>query len=218
MVVEPRLVRPVDLSAGREFSARQEEVLDELERIVLEEGFRKLTTALLAKRLRCSRRTLYELAPSKNELVLLVLDRLLRRMGRRAMERMRDLDDPADRLWAYLTRTNAEIRRGNHQLWADVAAEPAVQRLVDDHYRYAAAVAARLIRDGVDQSTFHDLDPHLVAELLSVVLRHLQNPQVLSRLGMGNAQANEQVFQLCLHGLSTGTQGRIRRPDSQAAS
>lgn len=201
-MVTTRLARPVDLAAGRAFSPRQEEILDDLEAILLDEGFRRLTTELLAKRLRCSRRTLYELAPSKNELVLLVLDRLLRRMGRRATEQLRDLTDPAARLWTYMTRTNAEIRRGNQHLWADVAAEPAVQRLVDEHYRYAAAMVADLVRDGVEQGHFRDLDPDLVGEVLGNALRHLQDPEVLARLGVSNAQANEQVFKLSLHGLA----------------
>src|SRR5512142_1001170 len=117
---------PTDLSAGLELSDRQEELLGELERIILDEGFRRLTVESLAKRLQCSRRTLYELAPSKDELVLLVLDRLLRRMGHKAMEQVRALDDPADRLQAYMTCTNAEISPSSRQLWADVAAKPAV--------------------------------------------------------------------------------------------
>src|SRR5262245_38694751 len=92
------------------FSARQEEILSGLEEIILREGFRDLTVASLAERLRCSRRTLYELAESKNELVLLVLDRLLQRMGRRAHQRLRELSDPSERVQFFVGAGSAEIR------------------------------------------------------------------------------------------------------------
>lgn len=46
---------------------RQEQVLDGLEEIFREEGFRRLTIGELATRLRCSRSTLYAMAPTKEE-------------------------------------------------------------------------------------------------------------------------------------------------------
>jgi AcrR family transcriptional regulator len=196
------VVKPVDLSADLRLSARQQELLDDLERVILDEGFRRLTVEQLARRLRCSRRTLYQIAPSRDDLVLLVLDRLMRRMGRRASERVRGLDDPAERLWAYMTSTNSEIRKGSRQLWADVATQPAVRRLVDDHYRYAALVAGRLIDEGVQRGAFRAVNTDLVAEVLAATLERLQDPGVLTRLGVGNAEANEHVFELVLYGLA----------------
>ena len=54
---------------------RQARLLGEIEAIYLAEGFRGSTVGELAARLRCSRRALYELAPSKEELFLRVLGR-----------------------------------------------------------------------------------------------------------------------------------------------
>ena len=51
----------------------------------------------------CSRRTLYELAPSKEQLQLVVLDRLLQRIGRQALAAVA-LDGPViDQLRQYVT-------------------------------------------------------------------------------------------------------------------
>ena len=58
-------------------SKRGSELLDALEDMVLREGFASLGVSAIANRLSCSKRTLYDLAPSKRELVLLVLDRFL---------------------------------------------------------------------------------------------------------------------------------------------
>ena len=52
-------------------------------------GFATLTMAELAARLNCSLRTLYALAPSRDELVLVVVDRNLWRVGRAARDAVR---------------------------------------------------------------------------------------------------------------------------------
>ncbi len=84
--VRSRAPRPL-LSRTDEarLGARHREVLDGLENLFMENGFVSFTIADLAKEIGCSRRTLYELAPSKDQLVLIVLDRRLHRMGRAAL-------------------------------------------------------------------------------------------------------------------------------------
>ena len=66
-----------DGPGGATWSLRQAELLDQLGDLLAVEGFRTLTVGELADRLRCSRRTLYTLAASRNELVALALARLL---------------------------------------------------------------------------------------------------------------------------------------------
>src|SRR3954451_4534442 len=84
------------------FTPRQVEILDTLQALFLAEGFRHLTIGDLVDRLRCSRRTLYSLAPSKEELVLVVIGRLLNEMGIEARARAMAFDDPGDAIAAYL--------------------------------------------------------------------------------------------------------------------
>src|SRR5947209_20566514 len=86
----------------RGWSDRQLEILDVLQALFLAEGFRHLTIADLVDRLHCSRRTLYSLAPSKEELVLVVIGRLLNDMGLEARAQAAAHDDPGDAIAAYL--------------------------------------------------------------------------------------------------------------------
>src|SRR6266568_1634749 len=68
----------------RPWSERERALLDELERIFFAEGFAHLSMADLAARLRVSRTTLYRLAPGKQNLVELVVDRMFNQMGKTA--------------------------------------------------------------------------------------------------------------------------------------
>ena len=65
------------LSAG---SDRQKELLADLEALFFASGFRTVTVDEIATRLKCSKRTLYEIAPSKQELFVLVIESWLDRI------------------------------------------------------------------------------------------------------------------------------------------
>ena len=78
--------RPVlDRDRESRLTERQREILDQLGRI-FDNGFADLTMAEIATACGCSLRTLYGLAPSRDELVMMVVDRNLWRVGRSASE------------------------------------------------------------------------------------------------------------------------------------
>src|SRR3954464_9061148 len=87
---------------SRTGSLRQRDILDQLQALFMAEGFRHFTIGDLVDRLRCSRRTLYSLAPSKEELVLVVIGRLLNEMGVRARAEAAQHSDPGDAIAVYL--------------------------------------------------------------------------------------------------------------------
>ena len=78
--------RILDRAREQEFTERQLEVFDKLG-TMFESGFAELNMADLAKRLNCSLRTLYTLAPSRDDLMLSVVDRHLWEVGRAAPAR-----------------------------------------------------------------------------------------------------------------------------------
>jgi AcrR family transcriptional regulator len=87
----------------RRFSPRQKEVLDVIETVFLREGIRGVRMGQLADEAGCSRSTLYELAPSREDLLLLVLDRMMRRIEQRGAEAIAAAEDPVARVRAMLT-------------------------------------------------------------------------------------------------------------------
>ena len=87
--------------AEAQLGARHREVLDELESLFLREGFSGVSVRELAAHVGCSRRTLYEVAPSKDELVLIVLDRFLHRVGRDALDAIDTTESYAEQITAY---------------------------------------------------------------------------------------------------------------------
>src|SRR2546423_4270803 len=100
---------------------RNDHALDALEEIFLGEGVRRVSVGELARRLRCSRRTLYALAKSKQELFLLVVDRFLSRILRLGDESASARHDPAARIEAYLEPGIQQVARSTNLFFTDIA-------------------------------------------------------------------------------------------------
>jgi AcrR family transcriptional regulator len=195
---------PADLTAGRTYSPRHLQLLDGIETILLTEGFRDLTVGGLAERLRCSRRTLYELADSKESLVLLVIDRLLRRLARRAHDAEHNRDSHLGRLRAFLTEGLTELHRATMIFAEDVADDPAAHALVAAHFRYATNVVVTMLTDGIEAGEFAPIHPRIAAEVLDAGLARLQEPAVLRTANVSFAQALEEFLTMFTDGIRAG--------------
>jgi AcrR family transcriptional regulator len=144
-------------------------MLDCLEEIFQKEGFRKTTIAELASRLRCSRRSLYQLARSKDELFLVALDRLLRRIRQLGEEALAEEPDPGERLAAYLRPGFTETFHASSAFFADIESFPRARRMLEEHQVARAGGVRRIIEDGVRRGQLRRVNPSLVSEVARVV-------------------------------------------------
>ena len=79
---------------------RHLEVMDELESM-LDKGKSFSTMSDLAKKLKISLRTLYEIAPSKEELIVTTVDRVLKKHGKIAIDAMNAHSSPIKKLESF---------------------------------------------------------------------------------------------------------------------
>lgn len=159
-------------------SRRAREVLEALEDIYLAEGFAALTLTDLTVRLRCSRRTLYELAPDRQHLIMFVLDRRFRRLGRLARQRVSELTDPREKLHALLTTEVFTMRASSPAFRRDVAGNPAVRELVHAHNRIGVKMMAGVLEEGMKSGVFRRVDASFVAEMIDAMVSRLYEPEM----------------------------------------
>ncbi len=179
---------------------RQERLLDALEDLFLDEGFRDITVARLAQRLRCSRRSFYELAPSKEALFLRVFDRYLRRLREAGQRGAHGL--AAERaIEAYLAPAIDAARKLSTRVMRDVQSYPPALAMWERHTRERMAGLQALIEECVRSSVFRGVDAYLVAEVMSVSLRRIGEPDFLTRAGLSYRDAVRELYSLLLHGL-----------------
>lgn len=189
--------------AERELGPRHREVLDALESLFLEHGFSAFTVRELAAGVGCSRRTLYEIAASKDELVLIVLDRFLHRVGRSALTAIDPEAPVAEQIRAYY-RGGSELQRQTQLFAEDLAEMPAARRLLDHHFRYVMQVLEELVRAGVETGEFRRVTPGVAAGVLAGSGLFLGQPQVAADLGAASLTGNQvtdEVLDLVLGAL-----------------
>lgn len=196
----PRPTPVLSRERERALTARQRELLDQLGHL-FDDGFAHLTMAGLAARLSCSLRTLYELAPSRDELVLTVVDRNLWRIGHTAAEALEAEMGPLDALRAYLRAATVAVAGTTPAFARDLAALPAGQRLNDDHSGYLVAVTRCLLDLAVEDGTIAPVDTGAIARVMAGVGRDFARPEVISTLRTSPKEAADAVVDVLLRGL-----------------
>jgi AcrR family transcriptional regulator len=182
-------------------SQRHRDIVASLETIFLEEGFRAVTINDLALRLKCSKRTLYEIAPSKQELVLIVMELWLERIRSLGWAGALEHEDPQKRIAAYLQPGVSESRKASPVFLEDLQTFRPALALLEGHQRQRMMVLRGILDDGIKRGRFRKLHAHLVAEMFLVSVTRINEPDFLAAAGMTFSEAFAEFFDLIIHGI-----------------
>lgn len=182
---------------------RQRELLDEITALI-SSGFSDLTMADLASRLNCSLRTLYGLAHSREELVLMAIDRNLWSVGRRARTAGIDTgsDLPLARVRSYLAAANVAVSETTPAFARDLAAMPEGSALQQAHNNYLIAVTRELLDYAVERGDIAPVDTTAVAHVVAGLGNTFAQADVIETLETNPRDAANQVVDIILRGLS----------------
>lgn len=194
----------LDPESERRLTARQREILDELEKSLAVEGLADLTMAEIAAQVNCSLRTLYGIAPSKEELVLAVVDRRLRRIGRAAIEPLRASMSALEALRAYLRAANEAVQPATAAYARELADIPGASRLIDAHEGYVIAVTRSLLERAVAEGRIPPVDTASVAHVLGGLGREFARPEVAEMAGASPKATADAIAEILLRGLEHG--------------
>lgn len=195
----PRRLLPAE--AERALTARQREILDALEGLVVQDGFTELTMARLAARVNCSLRTLYGLAPRKDALLLTVVDRRMHRIGRAAMAAIEPHMDALTAVRAYLMAATTAVGATTETFARRFAAVPGAGRLIREHGDYVVAVTRRLLDRAVDEGAIAPLDTGALALALGMLGAFFSRPDVIPRIAASPKETSDAIMELILGGL-----------------
>jgi len=182
-------------------SRRTDELLDALEELIISEGFARLTVADIAARLRCSRRTIYELAPSKNELVLLVLNRFFKRIRDDAEVMTRDIDDPGRKMYEYLQVGVRAAHRMSPMTVSDIDKWVPSRKIWQAHIRMRVEGLRRLVEEGIERGVFRGVHAHLVAETVFAAISRIREPDFYHHANITVAEAFREFYGIVLAAL-----------------
>ncbi|WP_219414309.1 TetR/AcrR family transcriptional regulator [Pseudonocardia nigra] len=186
----------------RRGAVRRIQLFDELVALLLAEGFSQFTLDDLAARLHCSKRTLYALAGSKEQLVRAAVVHFFRGATERVEAALSATDTAADRVGRYLRAVATELGPVSARFFDDVAAFPPAAEVYERNTRAAARRVQQLVDEGVAAGAFRDVHTGFVADVVTAVMVRIQQRQVAAAIGLDDAEAYARLAELLLHGLN----------------
>ena len=186
---------------SKTISKRSAETLEAFEALILAEGFSRLNVSEIAARLKCSKRTLYELAPSKKALVLKALDNFFSRIRQEAGHVTDNALDPERQVYEYLQVGVRAAERLSQAVVADIHEWEPARTLWREHISLRIDGMCRIIENGVKAGVFRDVLPAFVAEIVFASINRLREPDFSDSTGLTISEAFHDLYEMLLHSL-----------------
>jgi AcrR family transcriptional regulator len=184
---------------GGGLTRRQLDLVDGLQALFLAEGFRYLSLDDLATRLRCSKTTLYALAPSKEQLAVAVVTHYFKGATERVEAKIADV--------RYLAAIGEEMQSASPEFIADVDAFDPARQIYERNSRAAAQRIHELVAEGIAAGVFHDVHAAFAAEMVGATIAAIQRGEVRRRTGLTDAEAFTQLSSFVLRALQPDAAG-----------
>jgi AcrR family transcriptional regulator len=186
----------------RRLTPRQLQLQDALVELVLAEGFSAATVEDVAARLGCSKRTMYALADSKEQLALLVVREFFRRATAAVEDALAGTRSPTRRVTRYLEAVAEQLRAAGPAFRADVAAFAPAAEVYEQNTAAAAARVRELIDEGIRAGAFRRVPAAFVGEVVTATMRRITSGEIGAATGLDDAQAYSELARLVVAAIS----------------
>ncbi|MCW0208085.1 MAG: TetR/AcrR family transcriptional regulator [Achromobacter sp.] len=188
---------------------RTEEVfLKELTALLIVEGVSSLTIADIAQRMQCSRRRIYEIAATKEELFVNICRQVLDANLEKGFAAARGEADGAKAIATYLRATLNASGLSKAALTDLDSTESG--RAVFDAYQLARVRGLEdMIDDGVRQGLLVPHNPRVISEAILGAAHRLRNQRFLEETGLSIGAAFTEFYEIVLNGLLVKPQAGV---------
>ena len=169
---------------------------------LLEQGIANLTMSDIASKLKVSLRTLYEIAPSKEDLITTTMDRILTNIGREALSNMKDVKSPLERLRIYMRIGNEAAGPKLQKFDGDLDKIKGAKEMIDFHQNYFISFIKSLLDEAQAANEIREIDTQAVAITLGGIARELSIPDNKKSLADLPEKSSNMVTDLILESLN----------------
>ena len=187
-------------SKSPQIGKRHLEVMDELESM-LDQGKSFSTMSDLAKKLKISLRTLYEIAPSKEELIVTTVDRVLKKHGKIAMDAMNTHSSPIKKLESFLTVANQAVGPRFERFTLSLSSLNSSKPMVDYHEQYITDLIKNLLDEARIKNEIKEIDTQATALLLGGLGRYFQSKKLLKDLHQTPEETSNFLTKIIIDGI-----------------
>ena len=185
---------------NRIYTKRHNEIIDALE-VLLESGVPNLTMSEIAKKLKISLRTLYEIAPSRDELILMTMDNILKKLGKFAMDSVSDIHSPVEKLEEYLMIVNQAVGPKFDRFLKDMEKINGSKMTADYHENFIKNFIKELLEQAIKKKEIKAIDVKAFAILLGGIGREFFKEENKRSINFSPEESANSITSIILNGI-----------------
>ena len=185
---------------SRIYTKRHHEIIDALERL-LEQGVPELTMSEIAKKLKISLRTLYEIAPSRDKLILMTMDNILKKLGKFAMDSVEDIDSPINKLEKYLFIVNQAVGPKFDRFLIDMEKINGSKTTADYHENFIKNYIKKLLEEAIEKKEIKSIDVKAFSILLGGIGREFFKEKNKNSINLTPEEYANSITSIILNGI-----------------
>lgn len=185
---------------SRIYTKRHHEIIDALERL-LEQGVPELTMSEIAKKLKISLRTLYEIAPSRDKLILMTMDNILKKLGKFAMDSVEDIDSPINKLEKYLFIVNQAVGPKFDRFLIDMEKINGSKTTADYHENFIKNYIKKLLKEAIEKKEIKSIDVKAFSILLGGIGREFFKEKNKNSINLTPEESANSITSIILNGI-----------------
>ena len=193
-------VREVEKSSVKVLTSRHHEIINLLEKM-LEKGIPDLTMSELASKLKISLRTLYEIAPSKDQLITMTIDNILTRLGKDALDEISTIQSPFKKLQKYLSTVNQAVGPKFDKFMKDLSNVSGSSAMADYHEDFITGYIEKLLNDALKAKEIRKIDTRAFAILLGGIGREFSKEKNRISIDVSHEQSANSITRVILDGI-----------------
>ena len=182
------------------YSKRHNELINELEKL-LEKGVPDLTMSEIASKLRISLRTLYEIAPSKDYLIIMTVNNILKKLGKHALDAVINIDSPIQKLEEYLFIVNQAVGPKFNSFFKDLEKVDGADEMVDYHENFISDFTKKLLDDAIQKKEIQNIDTKAFAILLGGIGREFLKEKNRHSISSSPEDSANSITSIILNGI-----------------
>lgn len=179
---------------------KHKEIIGTLEKM-LEKGIPDLTMSELASKLKISLRTLYEIAPSKDQLITMTVDNILKKLGKSALEQVSKIESPIDKLDTYLSIVNQAVGPKFDAYIKGLEKINGSSEMIDYHEAFITKYTEKLLIEAISANEIQKIDPNAFAILLGGIGREFTKSKNRSSINESPEKSANLVTKVILKGI-----------------
>jgi len=188
------------IQSEKPLTSKHIEVINNLEKI-LEEGIPELSMSAIASKLKISLRTLYEIAPSKDQLIIMTVDNILKKIGKDALDQITNIHSPIKKLHKYLSIVNQAVGPKFDIFIKDLSKVNGSAPMVDYHEGFITSYIEKLLSESLKAKEIKIIDTKAFSILLGGIGREFSKEKNRSLITISPEESANSITEVILNGI-----------------